>query len=58
MTYEYVCKACGHAWEAEQRIVEPPLRTCPCCSKETAQRQVSGTAFLLNGQGWFRTGGY
>jgi putative FmdB family regulatory protein len=54
MTYEYICTACGHAWEAEQKISEAPLRDCPKCAAQTAKRQVSGGAgFILKGSGWY-----
>lgn len=54
MTYEYICTACGHAWEAEQPISAAPLRQCPSCSAEAAKRQVSGGAgFILKGGGWY-----
>ena len=54
MTYEYVCTACQHAWEEEQRISAAPLTTCPSCHQETAKRQVSGGAgFILKGGGWY-----
>jgi len=54
MTYEYLCNACGHAWEAEQSISAAPLTTCPQCHAESAKRQVSGGAgFILKGGGWY-----
>jgi putative FmdB family regulatory protein len=54
MTYEYLCTACEHVWEAEQSISEAPLKVCPRCTKETAKRQVSGGAgFILKGGGWY-----
>nr|PZN22225.1 MAG: FmdB family transcriptional regulator [Pseudomonadota bacterium] len=54
MTYEYICTACGHGWEAEQSISEAPLRHCPSCNAEAAKRQVSGGAgFILKGGGWY-----
>src|ERR1043165_9968225 len=54
MTYEYMCTACGHAWEAEQSISAQPRKTCPSCHQETARRQVSGGAgFILKGGGWY-----
>ena len=52
-TYEYVCKACGNAWEASQRISEAPLTECPKCHKAEAQRQISGGNFILKGGGWY-----
>jgi putative FmdB family regulatory protein len=54
MTYEYLCTACAHAWEAEQSISAAPLTTCPHCHTENAKRQVSGGAgFILKGGGWY-----
>jgi len=54
MTYEYLCTACGHAWEADQPISEAPLKDCPHCKQATAKRQVSGGAgFILKGGGWY-----
>jgi putative FmdB family regulatory protein len=66
MTYEYECTACHHTWEAEQKITDKPLIICPKCAKnkkvvnpQTAKRLISGKgAFVLNGEGWFKSGGY
>lgn len=56
-TYEYRCTACGHEWQVEQRITEPPRRVCPRCRRKTAQRQIAaGTAFALKGPRWGRDG--
>ena len=52
MTYEYVCTACGHGWEAEQAISAAALKTCPKCGTDHAKRQISGGAgFILKGGG-------
>jgi putative FmdB family regulatory protein len=57
MTYEYACGACGHEWEAEQRISEDPLKKCPKCGKLQAKRQISrGAGFILKGGGWYADG--
>jgi putative FmdB family regulatory protein len=54
MTYDYVCTACAHAWEAEQRITEDALKECPQCHEQAAKRQVSGgQGFILKGGGWY-----
>ena len=54
MTYEYVCEACGHQWEAEQSIKDSPLKTCASCGENKAKRLISGgTGFLLKGGGWY-----
>ncbi len=53
-TYDYLCTACNHAWELEQRISESPADTCPKCSQKTAKRQISGgNGFILKGGGWY-----
>jgi putative FmdB family regulatory protein len=57
MTYEYACEVCGHQWEAEQSIKDPPLKKCVSCGKAKAKRLVSGgTGFLLKGGGWYADG--
>ena len=57
MTYEYVCTACGHGWEAEQAISAAALKTCPKCGTDHAKRQISGGAgFILKGGGWYADG--
>jgi putative FmdB family regulatory protein len=54
MTYEYVCTACAHEWEATQSIKDAALKECPQCHAQTAKRQVSGgTGFVLKGGGWY-----
>jgi putative FmdB family regulatory protein len=54
MTYDYVCTACAHAWEAEQRISDAALTQCPACHQATAKRQISGgQGFILKGGGWY-----
>ena len=52
-TYEYVCKACGNNWEATQRISEDPLKECPKCHAQAAERQISAGNFILKGGGWY-----
>jgi putative FmdB family regulatory protein len=57
MTYEYICAACAHQWEAEQRISEAPLTDCPACGAAAAKRQISaGAGFILKGSGWYADG--
>jgi putative FmdB family regulatory protein len=54
MTYEYVCTACQHEWEASQPISEAPLKECPACHQLAAKRQISrGGGFVLKGGGWY-----
>ncbi len=58
MIYEYMCRECDHRWEAEQRIMDPPMEVCPACQKHAAMRLISKTSFILNGEGWYAKGGY
>jgi putative FmdB family regulatory protein len=53
-TYEYLCTACGHEWEAFQSMKDAPLKKCPECRKLKAKRQISlGGGFILKGGGWY-----
>jgi putative FmdB family regulatory protein len=59
VTYEYLCKACEKEWTVEQKISESPIRTCPHCGEDKAQRLISGgTGVVFKGTGWFKNGGY
>ena len=51
--YEYQCKGCGHEFEREQRISDPPVKKCPSCGALKARRQISRTSFVLKGSGWY-----
>jgi putative FmdB family regulatory protein len=53
--YEYVCKDCGHALEALQKISDAPLLVCPACEKETLKKKISAPGFRLSGSGWYET---
>ena len=51
--YEYICKACDHEFEREQRISDNPLNKCPECGAMKAKRLISRTSFVLKGGGWY-----
>ena len=51
--YEYLCKACDHEFEREQRITDKPLKKCPACGAMQAKRLISRTSFVLKGGGWY-----
>jgi putative FmdB family regulatory protein len=51
--YEYACAKCGHELEAEQRITDAPLKTCPRCHARKLKRLISHTSFVLKGGGWY-----
>ncbi len=50
--YEYACEKCQHEFEAEQRITDNPVRTCPECRSRKVKRLISQTSFVLKGSGW------
>jgi putative FmdB family regulatory protein len=52
-TYEYLCKACAHEFEREQRISDPPVKTCPKCKAKQVKRLLSAPRFHLKGGGWY-----
>lgn len=54
--YEYACRSCGHQFEARQKITDEPLKACPSCHKEAAERLVSRSSFALKGAGWYADG--
>jgi putative FmdB family regulatory protein len=51
--YEYMCGACDHEFEREQRITDNPLKKCPACGAMKAKRLISRTSFVLKGGGWY-----
>lgn len=58
MTYEYECTTCKTFFEAEHGIKDPPITRCSTCGKETVRRLISSANFVLQGKGWFKSGGY
>ena len=53
--YEYECQACGHAFEALQKVSDAPLRKCPECGKPRLRKLLSAPSFRLKGGGWYET---
>jgi len=55
-TYDYVCDACGHAFEKFQSFKENAMTTCPECGKEELRRLFgTGAAVLFKGTGFYQT---
>ena len=55
-TYEYICDACGHAFERFQSITSEPERTCPRCRKRKVRRKIGvGAGILFKGTGFYET---
>ena len=56
--YEYRCEACGAKEEKLQSFSAPITHDCPKCGRgEAMHREISRTAFVLSGSGWY-AGGY
>ncbi len=50
--YEYACEKCGREFDAEQRITDDPVKSCPHCRSRRVKRLISQTSFVLKGGGW------
>ena len=53
--YEYRCEACGHDFEAMQKMSDEPLQQCPECGKPELVKLISAAGFRLKGGGWYET---
>jgi putative FmdB family regulatory protein len=51
--YEYACGACGHQFEAWQKMSDKPIRVCPRCKAKKVEKLISQTSFKLKGGGWY-----
>lgn len=55
-TYEYRCKACGHRFERLQKFSDDPVRICPDCGEDQAERLISaGAGVVFRGSGFYET---
>lgn len=55
-TYDYICDACGHEFEAFESIKADPQKDCPECGKRTLRRKIgAGAAILFKGSGFYQT---
>jgi len=55
-TYEYKCKSCGQKFEKFQSITAAPIKKCPHCGKNTAQRLIgTGAGLIFKGSGFYIT---
>lgn len=53
--YPYVCTACGHEFDALQKISDDPLTECPACGESSLRKRLAAPAFQLKGTGWYET---
>lgn len=55
-TYEYRCSACGHTFERFQKMSDDPVRRCPECGEDAAERLISpGGGVVFKGSGFYAT---
>jgi putative FmdB family regulatory protein len=55
-TYDYVCDACGHAFEEFQSMKDARLRDCPKCGKSKLRRLIgAGAGIIFKGSGFYQT---
>lgn len=55
-TYDYRCKACGHAFELFQSMSEPVKKKCPECGRSSLERLIgTGAAVVFKGSGFYQT---
>lgn len=54
-TYEYICRKCGHEFEAFQNIKAEPLKKCPKCKGAVRRKIGTGAGLLFKGSGFYIT---
>jgi putative FmdB family regulatory protein len=53
-TYDYLCEACGHAFELFQSFKDDPVVECPNCGGPV-RRVIAPTPVIFKGSGWYAT---
>jgi|SRR5579859_3369131 len=53
-TYEYLCRQCGHRFEAWQKMTDDPLTVCPECGAEI-HRVLYPAGIVFKGSGFYKT---
>ena len=55
-TYDYICDACKHEFEAFESIKSDPQTICPECKEVKLRRKIgAGAAILFKGSGFYQT---
>jgi putative FmdB family regulatory protein len=55
-TYDYLCDACRHQFEAFHSIKAEPLKKCPECGRKKLRRMIGpGAAIVFKGSGFYKT---
>ena len=55
-TYDYICDACQHEFEAFESIKADSQTVCPTCHESKLRRKIgAGAAILFKGSGFYQT---
>lgn len=55
-TYDYICDACQHEFEAFESIKADSQTVCPVCKEPKLRRKIgAGAAILFKGSGFYQT---
>ena len=54
-TYVYRCEGCKHEFEQRQTMTDDALVDCPECKEPKLKKVITGTGFILKGDGWYET---
>jgi putative FmdB family regulatory protein len=55
-TYDYICDACGHEFEAFESIKADSQVDCPTCHEPKLRRKIGGGgAIIFKGSGFYQT---
>jgi putative FmdB family regulatory protein len=55
-TYDYICDACQHEFEAFESIKADAQTICPTCHEVKLRRKIgAGAAILFKGSGFYQT---
>ena len=55
-TYDYICDACKHEFEAFESIKADAQTLCPSCHETKLRRKIGGgAAILFKGSGFYQT---
>src|SRR3954451_9575666 len=55
-TYDYICDACAHEFEAFESIKADPQTVCPECNEPKLRRKIgAGAAIIFKGSGFYQT---
>jgi putative FmdB family regulatory protein len=53
-TYGYRCSNCGHEFEIQQKITDPPLKACPKCQGKLS-KTIYPVGIRFKGSGFYST---